>query len=423
MINYKDITRLDLETSSLCNAECPSCSRRACGGLKNTVFTETFMTLQQIKDWFPVDFIKQLNTITMCGNYGDSMTNPELIPILQYFKSINPTIQFYMNTNASGRDAQFWLDLGEIFKDKGTVVFSVDGLEDTNWIYRKGTHWDKIINAMTNYISTGAKARWEFLVFRHNQHQIEEARELSKQLGFKEFYAKKAMGFVNFTDKNGNHEHNMRVYGTEGQFQYTIKPLVDMKVISEDYWINNRNAGKVDQQNRSEETPNLESGYLKDIKLQLEQSVIPIEEIKWHKSSNQDLTVDKTRELTEHEKQLGKYDIECEAMAESKIFINSYGLVFPCCYIASIYDDEFGAGDMVVPVREFINKYKEESISLQHTSLKDIIDGDIYTTGWIESFEDRDIRNKRLKACSIFCGRESPLLKTFESTKKENNLI
>jgi hypothetical protein len=64
------------------------------------------------------------------------MTNPELIHILQYFKSINPNIKFHMNTNASGRDAQFWQDLGEIFKDNGTLVFSVDGLEDTNWIYR-----------------------------------------------------------------------------------------------------------------------------------------------------------------------------------------------------------------------------------------------------------------------------------------------
>ena len=29
---------------------------------------------------------------------------------------------------------------------------------------------------------------WKFLTFKHNQHQVEEARELSHKLGFSEFY-------------------------------------------------------------------------------------------------------------------------------------------------------------------------------------------------------------------------------------------
>ena len=424
MIDYKDIIHIDLEASSLCNAECPSCSRRASGGIKNSTFTETFMTLQNIKDWFSVDFIKQLHMITMCGNYGDAMTNPDLIPILQYFKSINSEIFFHMNTNASGRDTQFWLDLGEIFKEKGVLVFSVDGLEDTNWIYRRGTHWDKIIHAMTNYISTGAQARWEFLVFRHNQHQIEEAKELSKEMGFKQFHAKKAMGFVNVINETGSIEHNMRVYGNEGQFEYTIKPPINTETKNINSRQDNRSLGKDPQQNTTEETPNLESGYLKDINLQLEKSVVPLQPIKWY--NNQDINIDPTRELSEHEKQLGECDIDCEAMANKKIFVNSYGLVFPCCYTSAIYDDEFGGGDMVVPLRTFINTYGKENISLKHNSLKDVIDGDIYTSGWIESFKDRDIRNKRLKACSIFCGKEKKredLTATQDSLAKEKSLI
>ena len=56
-MNYKDITRLDLETSSLCNAECPSCNRRQEGGIKSQTFTETYMTTDQVKEWFSEDFI------------------------------------------------------------------------------------------------------------------------------------------------------------------------------------------------------------------------------------------------------------------------------------------------------------------------------------------------------------------------------
>jgi archaellum component FlaG (FlaF/FlaG flagellin family) len=60
-----------------------------------------------------------------------------------------------------------------------------------------------------------------------------------------------------------------------------------------------------------------------------------------------------------------------------------------------------------VPLKNFINDYGKEKISLHHTSLKDIIDGDMYTNKWIESFKDRNIRNKRLKVCSMFCGVEA----------------
>lgn len=412
MFDYGEIRQLDLEASSLCNAECPSCGRRASGGLKNTIMTETYVSLEQAKEWFTEDFIKGLRMLSMCGNYGDSMTNPDLIPILKYFRSCNPDIELYMNTNASGRDAEFWQDLGNIFKHKGCLVFSVDGLEDTNWIYRKGTHWDKIMTAMTNYISTGAEARWEFLVFRHNQHQIEEATELSKKLGFKQFYAKKAMGFTNFTDSSGKWGHDMKVHGQEGHLQYTIKPPIGIE-LEQRKW----------DSEPMPEPDSLETGYLEDIKKQLAKSVVPLTPIKWHHNPTREWKLDKTVQLSEYDKKLSEYDINCEAIAHKKIFVNSYGMVFPCCYLASIYDDQYGQGDTVAALLAFINRYGKDSISLQHTSLKDIIGGEMYTTGYLESFEDRDIRNKRLKACSVFCGKETEISKTKQSMLSENNLI
>jgi len=393
MIDYKDIRHLELEVSSLCNALCPQCGRRWLGGVKNPLLVEKYITLQNIKDWFSVDFIKQIRQLGMCGNYGDAMTNPDLIPILQYFKSINPDIRMQMNSNASGRDPQFWRDLGEIFKENGILIFSVDGLEDTNWIYRRGTNWDKIMTAMTNYISTGAEAQWEFLVFRHNQHQIDEARELSKELGFKRFSPKRAMGFV-----EENNEYNMHVRGTEGEYEYTIKPPIDVKTKNLYRTQDGRDLGTGEYYINSEENPNLKLGHIKDIKLQLEKKSQDIE--LWSKDK-----FDLTGPVTPHEKKLGESNIQCQAIGESYIFINSKGYVFPCCWTASQYEQP--DSDLSVPLKNFINDYGKEKISLHHTSLKDIIDGDMYTNKWIESFKDRNIRNKRLKVCSMFCGVEA----------------
>jgi MoaA/NifB/PqqE/SkfB family radical SAM enzyme len=390
MIDYKDINGLEIEVSSLCNALCPQCGRRWLGGVKNPLLVEKYITLQNIKDWLSVDFIKQLNNIEMCGNYGDAMTNPDLVPILQYIKSINPLIGFYMNTNASGRDAEFWKDLGEVFKENGTLVFSVDGLEDTNWIYRKGTKWDMIMTAMKSYISTGANARWEFLVFRHNQHQIEEARALSKELGFEMFSPKRAMGFV-----EENNQYNMHVRGTKGEYQYTIKPPIDVETKNLDPSQDNRNLGKGEYYINSEENPDLNMGYIKDIKSQLEtesQDIAFFPMSRYLESST----------LSSRDKKLGKANIQCKAIDKKHLFINSKGYVFPCCWTASMYEQP--DSDLSLPLKNFVNNYGKEKISLHHTALKDIVDGDMYTNKWIESFKDRDFRNKRLKVCSMFCG-------------------
>jgi len=408
MINYKDIKRLDLETSSLCNAECRVCSRRRDGGIKNQTFTETYITIKQVKEWFSEDFIENLGMITMCGNYGDSMTNPDLIPILKHFRSINPNLTFRMNTNASGRDATFWRELGDIFSiNDSIVIFSVDGLEDTNWIYRKGTHWDKIVLAMETYISTGAKSHWEFLVFRHNEHQIEEARKLAKDMGVTEFQAKEALGFSNSKDKDNNIIQSMKVYGKKGEYQYTIMPPTK-RVYDNVKDFNKKNIGMVMPKKI---LPNSEKvGYISDIKSNLEKSYI-----------NSELTEDKKeflqsfkranhigkidRELTKQEVRLGKCDIDCSAIKNSYIFVNSYGLVFPCCWHAKQYDDEFnGDWETIAPLVNFIKSFGEDAISLKHKSIKEIIDGEIYTSGYLETFKDRDIRNKRLKSCSVLCG-------------------
>jgi sulfatase maturation enzyme AslB (radical SAM superfamily) len=365
------------------------------------------MTIKQVKEWFSEDFIENLGLITMCGNYGDSMTNPDLISILKHFRSINPNLRFHMNTNASGRNATFWRELGEIFSvNNSTVVFSVDGLEDTNWIYRKGTHWDKIVLAMETYISTGANSHWEFLVFRHNEHQVEEARQLAKDMGVTEFFAKRALGYTTSKDKDNNIIQSMKVYGRKGEYQYTIMPPAKT-VYDVEKQFNKKNIGIVVPQNMLSDSEKV--GYISDIKSDLEKSYINIEPTEPRKLFLQ--SFERTnhigkinRELTEQEVELGKCDIDCLAIKNSHIFVNSYGLVFPCCWHAALYDDEFGDIDTVAPLINFIKSFGEDTISLKHKSIKEIIDGEIYTSGYLETFKDRDIRNKRLKSCSFLCG-------------------
>ena len=137
---------------------------------------------------FPASFIKQLQKIYMCGNYGDPMVAKDTLEIFQFFRETEPSLFLSMFTNGSGRSSPWWKNLAKTIDE---VHFSIDGLEDTNAIYRRGTHFQKIMESAESYISAGGKAIWDYIVFHHNEHQVEKASQLAKKIGFKKFVVKK----------------------------------------------------------------------------------------------------------------------------------------------------------------------------------------------------------------------------------------
>lgn len=412
MYFYKDILHVDLEMSSLCNAKCPICNRRQQGGPKNTSYKETYLTLERLKKWLSKEFIAQLYGLQICGNYGDAMTNPELIDILKYMTSINPGLHMTMNTNASGRNEEFWTELGKLFSpDHNILTFSVDGLEDTNHIYRRGTHWPKIMNAMKWFVKAGGRARWEYLVFKHNQHQIEEAKQLAKDMGLVQFFAKEAMGFVNQPITEGGVKYNswMKVLDDEARPEYFIE--------RQDKTMNN-NQIKLYLK---------EAGFTKSE----EQSIDPDELAKkfndpraFYKPKMDKLIIDNKRKLSPNEIALGQTEINCIAIPRKGIFIGHDGLVFPCCFTASKYYANPSSFE-VSQLQDFINAYGTRNISLEYNSLETIINGPMFQGKWPDNFKSRDIRDKRLITCSLFCGKKTnhEFKKTKNSIKAERSLI
>jgi hypothetical protein len=69
-------------------------------------------------------------------------------------------------------------------------VFSIDGLEDTNSVYRQNVSWSKLMTNAQSYINAGGSAHWDMLVYRHNQHQVDECEQLAREMGFTWFRAK-----------------------------------------------------------------------------------------------------------------------------------------------------------------------------------------------------------------------------------------
>jgi len=185
MISIQDVVHLHMEFSSLCNARCPLCPRNLYGYPYNRGYEETSLSLELIQKSFTPQFIKQLGMILVNGNFGDFTANLESIDILKYFKQHNPSLFIQVSTNGSARSAEFWQELGNINNTK--VEFCLDGLEDTHHLYRQDTDFNKIIQNAKTYMASGGYAVWKMIKFDHNQHQIAEAEQRSKEYGFKEF--------------------------------------------------------------------------------------------------------------------------------------------------------------------------------------------------------------------------------------------
>ena len=201
---YKSIKELHVEPTSVCNAECPMCARNINGKGLNPYITLKSLPLKWFKDNIQPNKIKQLDKMFFCGNVGDPASAPELIEIAKYFKQHNPNIVVGLNTNGGLKTKDWWKRLGEVLQGPlDYCVFSIDGLEDTNHIYRRNVKWEKIMENAKSFISTKASAHWDMLVFEHNKHQVNEAKQLAKKMGFTWFRSKETDRWDTYTENLG----------------------------------------------------------------------------------------------------------------------------------------------------------------------------------------------------------------------------
>ena len=194
MIKFDNLESIHLEITNRCQASCPMCSRNYHGGVSNPLIKNQDWTVEDFKKIINLDVLSKIKQIIFCGNFGDPLLNQDFDKMCEYLTHTN--LYLDIHTNGSLRSTTWWKNLPKILTSKHRVVFALDGLMDTHSIYRIGTDFNKIIENACSFINAGGNAEWCFIVFKHNQHQIDEARELSKKLGFSRFTVKKSSRFA-----------------------------------------------------------------------------------------------------------------------------------------------------------------------------------------------------------------------------------
>jgi MoaA/NifB/PqqE/SkfB family radical SAM enzyme len=195
-----NVKEIHIEPTSLCNAECPMCARNVYGKMVNPYIKLKSLPLSWFEENIQPEQIKKLDKVFFCGNVGDPASAPELINITKFFKKHNNKITIGLNSNGGLKTKEWWTRLGnELQGHLDYCVFSIDGLEDTNHMYRRNVRWQKIMENVEAFISTGAKAHWDMLVFEHNKHQVSEAQDLANSMGFTWFRTKETDRWDTYT--------------------------------------------------------------------------------------------------------------------------------------------------------------------------------------------------------------------------------
>jgi MoaA/NifB/PqqE/SkfB family radical SAM enzyme len=208
-IDYDDYVQakkkvgFNIDSNHRCRLQCPACQRQK-PSLKWKIKASQDMPFD---DWrkllkfanSSVEKWNHFNFAKMCGQISDPIYHPNFHELMQIRNEEFPLICMEINTNGSGKKMEWWeksFELsaqGPVEKDKW--IFALDGTDNyTNNIYRVNSNFDEVYEVIKKGKAKRLDIWWFFLVFEHNKHQLETAKQMAKDLriGFREEYTTRA---------------------------------------------------------------------------------------------------------------------------------------------------------------------------------------------------------------------------------------
>jgi len=186
-LEISDINILQIEPTTYCNARCPHCPRFDNQGNLHADLNLGHLNIDAIEHNLELKNMTNLRTVILEGDKGDPLMHPKIAKIIDIFAMAPSQPEVRLVTNGSIRSSAWWQQLAQKNYSNLQVVFSIDGLEDVNHLYRIGLNYKNIMDNVQSFISNGGHATWKFILFHHNEHQLDQICKLSQQLGFEQF--------------------------------------------------------------------------------------------------------------------------------------------------------------------------------------------------------------------------------------------
>ncbi|RYZ00212.1 MAG: radical SAM protein [Chitinophagaceae bacterium] len=192
---------ISFEPTTSCNLRCPECPSglraftRPTGMLKKDFFRETIDELAPELAYLVFYF------------QGEPFLNPDFLEMVRYASAkkiytATSTNAHYLKDEVARRTVESGLD---------RLIISIDGTtQETYQQYRVGGRLDKVLEGARNIVKWKKELKrktpfvvFQFLVVRHNEHQVEEVKALAKEIGVDDVWLKTAQVYDYENDPNG----------------------------------------------------------------------------------------------------------------------------------------------------------------------------------------------------------------------------
>ena len=188
---YQLIEQIQFDLNVTSNAYCPGCHRYSI--FEGEMYLNPHLDFNKSID---VEIIERAMDnpriidevwVDMVGLVGEPIAHNDFLDIVDIIYKHKPNAHLNIHTNGGLRTPEFFKELAHRLKNDYVIQFSVDGLEDTNNIYRIGVKWEKIIENIKAFCDAGGNATWKTIKFPWNEHQLEEIEKFAYSLGVNNF--------------------------------------------------------------------------------------------------------------------------------------------------------------------------------------------------------------------------------------------
>lgn len=212
---------ISFEPTTSCNLRCPECP----SGLR--AFTRPTGMLEENFFKRTIDEIYRELLYLIFYFQGEPYLNPSFLDMVKYASekgiyTATSTNAHYLTDDAAKKTVESGLD---------RLIISIDGTtQETYQQYRVGGNIEKVIAGAKNIVKWKKELNsktpfvfFQFLVVRHNEHQIDEIKKLAKEIGVDDVRLKTAQVYDYENDPNRlipqNEKYSRYVKNSDGTFK------------------------------------------------------------------------------------------------------------------------------------------------------------------------------------------------------------
>jgi len=167
---YNDI---NLDITHRCVLQCSRCLRQQHPGMHKRGHDISISSFEKIS--------KHFHNINFCGQMGDCIYHPKFLTLLNV--AYNNNVKVKCHTNGHGKGIEWWK---RAFKyDNIEWIFALDGLPKDSHLYRVNQDGEAVFKIMKYGASLNKNITWSYIVFKYNEDNIEECKQLAKDNNMK----------------------------------------------------------------------------------------------------------------------------------------------------------------------------------------------------------------------------------------------